>query len=117
MNRLIHLTWFTAPAALALSLKQPEVLASSTARYELSWSSLDGGGATHSSGGRYELGGTIGQPDAGLLAGGRYGLTGGFWTGGTSFAVPLSLSWGTSGLILCALLLTKLIGRRRVRRG
>jgi len=50
--------------------------------YDLSWWTVDGGGATLSSGGGYRLGGTIGQPDAGVLAGGGYTLAGGFWRGG-----------------------------------
>ena len=36
-----------------------------------------------STGGDFELSGTIGQPDAGLLVGGGFTLTGGFW-----FQVP-----------------------------
>lgn len=47
--------------------------------YELTWSTIDGGGATFSTGGVYELGGTIGQPDAGNHTGGNYALAGGFW--------------------------------------
>ena len=50
--------------------------------YDLSWHTVDGGGTTWSTGGTYALGGTIGQPDAGLLAGGSYSLGGGFWAGG-----------------------------------
>ena len=50
--------------------------------YDLSWNTVDGGGVTLSSGGEYSLGGTIGQPDAGLLTGGGYTLGGGFWGGG-----------------------------------
>lgn len=50
--------------------------------YELSWWTVDGGGGTYSSGGGYTLGGTAGQPDAGVLAGGGYTLGGGFWRGG-----------------------------------
>ena len=42
------------------------------------WFTLDGGGGT-SSGGVYTVSGTIGQPDAGQLAGGGYTLSGGFW--------------------------------------
>jgi len=49
--------------------------------YDLSWSTVDGGGATFLTGGPYALGGTAGQPDAGLLAGGPYELSGGFWFG------------------------------------
>jgi hypothetical protein len=36
----------------------------------------------YSIGGGYELAGTIGQPDAGVLTGGGYTLGGGFWRGG-----------------------------------
>jgi hypothetical protein len=49
------------------------------AQYEINWWTVDGGGATFSIGGGYRLGGTIGQPDAGVLAGGDYTLYGGFW--------------------------------------
>lgn len=48
--------------------------------YDLTWNTVDGGGAS-STGGVFELSGTIGQPDAGVLAGGTYTLTGGFWGG------------------------------------
>jgi hypothetical protein len=57
-------------------------LAQSGGGYDLTWSTIDGGGATYSTGGGYTLGGTIGQPDAGLLTGGGYSLGGGFWGGG-----------------------------------
>jgi hypothetical protein len=53
----------------------------STGEYEISWSTIDGGGG-RSSGGPYELVGTIGQPDAAYSAGGSYELMGGFWPGG-----------------------------------
>ena len=46
--------------------------------YRIDWFTIDGGGGT-SSGGQYTLSGTIGQPDAGELAGGNYVLEGGFW--------------------------------------
>ncbi|MGB7582034.1 MAG: hypothetical protein WBL85_06260 [Sedimentisphaerales bacterium] len=49
--------------------------------YNLSWSTIDGGGGT-SNGGQYVLMGTIGQPDAANSAGGNYELLGGFWPGG-----------------------------------
>ena len=55
--------------------------------YDLSWSTIDGGGGTFSTGGSYTLGATAGQPDAGLLAGGDYTLGGGFWGGG-ALAAP-----------------------------
>lgn len=50
--------------------------------YDLSWWTVDDGGATFSSGGNYTLGGTAGQHDAGALSGGNYTLSGGFWGGG-----------------------------------
>ena len=49
--------------------------------YKIVWSTIDGGGGT-SSGGKYKLTGTIGQPDAGYSAAGKYELLGGFWPGG-----------------------------------
>lgn len=48
---------------------------------DLTWHTVDGGGGT-SSGGTYTLRGTIGQHDAGALAGGAFILSGGFWAGG-----------------------------------
>lgn len=47
--------------------------------FDLSWHTIDGGGATFSTNGAYSLAGTIGQPDAGEMSGGIYTLTGGFW--------------------------------------
>jgi uncharacterized membrane protein len=56
--------------------------------YDLTWNTTDGGG-TFATGGNYSLGGTIGQADAGALAGGGYTLIGGFWgatnTGGNVY--------------------------------
>ncbi len=57
------------------------VLAMSGGDYEISWSTIDGGGG-RSTGGDYALTGTIGQPDAGEMSGGDYKLAGGFWPGG-----------------------------------
>ena len=48
--------------------------------YDLTWSTIDGGGG-RSTGGTFTLEGTIGQPDAGLMTGGDYTLAGGFWVG------------------------------------
>ncbi len=51
--------------------------------YALDWWTVDGGGDMWSSGGSYELSGTIGQSDAGMIGDGspgdRYDLAGGFW--------------------------------------
>ena len=48
--------------------------------YELTWTTIDSGGAT-SSAGPYTLASTIGQPDAAYSAAGPYELLGGFWPG------------------------------------
>jgi len=50
--------------------------------YDLSWWTVDNGGYTFATGGDYSLGGTIAQPDAGLLTGLGYRLEGGLWVGG-----------------------------------
>jgi len=50
--------------------------------FDLSWSTIDGGGITYSSGGDFTVGGTIGQPDAGVLSNGAFSVSGGFWFGG-----------------------------------
>jgi len=76
--------WLVVVGELLLLAVVP-VLAAVT--YDLSWWSVDSGGATFSTGGAYELGGTIGQPDAGTLTGGGYTLGGGFWGGGVVVAV------------------------------
>jgi hypothetical protein len=51
--------------------------------FDLSWSTIDGGGGK-SAGGAIELQGTIGQSDAGTqdMTGGAFSLTGGFWPAG-----------------------------------
>jgi hypothetical protein len=49
------------------------------AQYSIDWYKVSGGGGT-STGGVYSVSGTIGQHDAGgLMSGGNYSLTGGFW--------------------------------------
>jgi hypothetical protein len=78
----VHKTLAVLAALLCGLLMTGVAWATSAASYNLSWWTADSGGATFSSGGSYELGGTIGQPDAGLLSGGDYTLGGGFWRGG-----------------------------------
>ncbi len=46
---------------------------------EISWFTVDGGGGD-SIGGEFALLSTIGQPDAGAMAGGDFELAGGFWS-------------------------------------
>ena len=48
--------------------------------YSVDWYKVSGGGGT-STGGTYQVSGTIGQPDASMaMTGGSYSLTGGFWS-------------------------------------
>jgi len=55
--------------------------------YDLSWWTVDGGGASPPSGTGYTLGGTIGQPDAATWQGAStYTLSGGFWFTGPALA-------------------------------
>jgi hypothetical protein len=65
----------------ARAAPMPRAGTQSGSGYDLSWYTIDGGGAMFSTGGSYSLGGTAGQPDAGLLTGGGYSLLGGFWGG------------------------------------
>lgn len=69
--------------ALRLALTGLLALAPTARAYDpITWRSIDGGGMIRATGGGYTLGGTIGQPDAGTLAGGGFKLGGGFWFGG-----------------------------------
>jgi hypothetical protein len=51
--------------------------------FTLDWWTVDGGGEMWCTGGDFESSGTIGQPDAntGVMVGGGYELSGGFWAG------------------------------------
>jgi len=46
--------------------------------YEVTRATTDGGGVMRSTGDEYELSGTMGQPDAGVMEGGGFELKGGF---------------------------------------
>jgi len=77
--RLLVLAMWGLGLALAAN---PSIASAQTGGgYDLTWNSIDGGGATFSTGGGYSLGGTIGQADAGAASGGSYSLSGGFWAG------------------------------------
>jgi hypothetical protein len=55
-------------------------LRASAQSYSIDWYKIAGGGGT-STGGTFQVNGTIGQPDAsGALSGGNYSVTGGFWS-------------------------------------
>jgi hypothetical protein len=71
--------------------------AASAQSYSIDWYKIAGGGGT-SSGGNYQLSGTIGQADAGsTMSGGAYSLTGGFWSMIAVVATPglpnLVITW------------------------
>ena len=95
LARLMRWRALTAAVTLLLALSLPDGLAGIILRqpsgvalaqtggpYDLTWSTIDGGGAMFSTSGCYSVGGTIGQPDPGQLSGGSYTLAGGFWPGG-----------------------------------
>jgi hypothetical protein len=80
-------------AACLLLLVASPVLAQSGGVYDLTWSTVDAGGAS-STGGVYSVDGTIGQPEAGLLRGGDFTVGGGFLPGGevaTEYRIYLPL--------------------------
>lgn len=62
---------------LLLSLFASLVVAQTGGGFNLSWSSLDGGGG-FSTGGNFALTGSAGQADAGVLSGGDFSVNGGF---------------------------------------
>ena len=81
MKRNVTILTLVLVSALPLCFS----VASAQEGYDLSWWTVDGGGTTFSTGGSYSLGGTIGQPDAGVLMNGdSYTLVGGFWGGGAT---------------------------------
>ncbi len=73
--------------ALTTSVAVLTLSAATANSFEISWYTVDGGGALQSTGGTYALSGSIGQPDAGRVTGGSYALTGGFWAVGGAGAV------------------------------
>lgn len=82
------LLWALVALAIGIaSAAPPTAHAQSGGPYSLTWSSIAGGGGAFSTapGSGYQLGGTIGQSNAGPLTGGSYALKGGFWNlGGAS---------------------------------
>lgn len=69
-------------AACLLLLEASHALAQSGGEYDLSWSTVDGGGGVACTGGAYSVDETVGQPEAGLLRGGDFTVGGGFLPGG-----------------------------------
>ncbi len=61
----------------------------------ITWRTIDCGGVSFTTTGNLRLGATIGQADAGHLAGGAFTLRGGFWTGGQSGTLDVEDGTGT----------------------
>ena len=76
---------------LALLVIAQLALAQGDSSYDLVFWTVDGGGGAFSTGGAYQLSGTIGQPDAGAMSGGGYVLSGGFWGGAVADEFDLYL--------------------------
>ncbi len=89
-----RILWMGAALLVLLTLGAV-ALAQSGDGYDLTWNTIDGGGVTFASGGGYSLGGTAGQAEAGVLSGGDFTLSGGFWRGwavaATAYVVYLPL--------------------------
>jgi hypothetical protein len=67
------------------------------AQISIPWFTVDGGGGS-SSGGSFTIRGTIGQPDAGVMTGGQYTVSGGFWAGIAS-SHPCAADFNTDGSV------------------
>jgi hypothetical protein len=75
--------WIIALIVLVIAITAWPSFAQSGGGYDLTWSTIDGGGGTSSNSG-YALAGTIGQAEAGVLSGGGYTLNSGFWPGSSN---------------------------------
>ena len=75
-----HFKMPKARCAIATLLLALTALTAHAQLYTIDWYKIAGGGGT-STGGTYQVSGTIGQQDAGAnMSGGNYSLTGGFWS-------------------------------------
>lgn len=88
MKHPISIGLLAVPALVLLALSGHSVQAQFGGGYELTWTTVDTGGGTVTSG-AYSLDSTIGQAEAGAAAsGGAYTLSGGVW-GGSGGVTPL----------------------------
>lgn len=78
---------FLPLALLGVLLGTIGARAQSGGKFDLSWSTVDGGGGI-SAGGQFSISGTVGQPDAGALVGGQFKIGGGFWSGMSVLQIP-----------------------------
>lgn len=65
--------------AVLATVSATAMLAAAPPPFEINRFTIDGGGDMLSVGGGFELSGTIGQSDAGVLEGSGFTLAGGFW--------------------------------------
>ena len=71
---------FNLGVAASLLVATGSVSAVRAQSYSIDWSTIGGGGGV-STGGVYQVNGTIGQPDVGAaMTGGNYSVSGGFWS-------------------------------------
>lgn len=85
MNRHLRVL---ASLLVVLLVGTGAALAQTGGGYDLSWDRIAGGGGTFSTGSGYSIGGTIGQEEAGALAGGGYSVVGGFWAAADASPTP-----------------------------
>jgi hypothetical protein len=86
--RAIKLTSPRCIALIAVLFLPSAVLPQSD--FAIDWFAVASGGG-NSSGGDFELISTIGQPDAGDLLGGDFGITGGFWSIAQVVEAPIAI--------------------------
>jgi hypothetical protein len=78
---VIHRKFPSAVNLLCLLFLLPvSAFAQTGDNYDVSWNTIDGGGGESSSG-KYTMVSTFGQPDAGIIIGGKYTFEGGFLFG------------------------------------
>jgi hypothetical protein len=87
-----------AITAVGILLVGPSTFAQSGGRFQIGWSTLDGGGA--STGGSFSASTTIGHPDAAQLSGGNFSMLGGFLSGTVSGGPRLRITRSGNSLLL-----------------
>ena len=98
MSRVIVILAILFPLLLAPVLgAAPAFFGAALAQggYALNWHTVTGGGIMQGAGGDYVLSATAGQPAAGMLDGGAFTLSGGFWAGAGA-----SMPDGAAGLVV-----------------
>ncbi len=82
-NRPASIVFHYSILGLALWTMLSVTSAAAQSDYTVDWYTVDCGGVMFATGGEYEVGGTVGQPDARNepfeMTGGDYSATGGFW--------------------------------------